>query len=201
MLVQRFLDGSHYLAQRFCKVLRVDGLGNQPRGFEKNAHKKQNKHLTRFKSVYNPTCLEWHQGDEQCCKPRRFLCGLVVRQASLLTLFNRLAVALAKSQDHRASCGVFSFGRPSDSRNVTGPAWAAKSENTDTATHPAACRPALIERLVKDWVQRWKQGPFYKRINPSSALGFFVVLDELRRNEDEQKNGEGGSFHPWRTYA
>jgi hypothetical protein len=43
--------------------------------------------------------------------------------------------------------------------------------NTDTATHPAACRPALIKRLVKDWVQRWKQGPVYKRINPSGALG------------------------------
>ena len=29
---------------------------------------------------------------------------------SLLTSFNRLVVALAKSQDHRASCGVFAFG-------------------------------------------------------------------------------------------
>jgi hypothetical protein len=28
-----------------------------------------------------------------------------------LTLFNRFAVALAKSQDHRASCGVFAFGQ------------------------------------------------------------------------------------------
>jgi len=133
--------------------------------------------MTKKKTVYNPNRLEWHLGDEAAFKPRRFLCGLVVRQARLLSCFNRLAVALAKSQDHRASCGVFSFGnRPSDSRYVTGPAWAAKSENTDTATHPAVCRPALIERLVKDWVQRWKQGPFYKRINPSSALGRFCFF-------------------------
>ena len=61
--------------------------------------------------MYNPTCLEWHQGVEQGSKPRRFLCGLVVQQTSLLTLFNRLVVALAKSQDHRASCGVFVFGQ------------------------------------------------------------------------------------------
>ena len=61
--------------------------------------------------MYNPTRLEWHLGDEKCIEPRRVLCGLVVRQASLLILFNRLAVALAKSQDHRASCGVFAFGQ------------------------------------------------------------------------------------------
>ena len=153
--------------------------------------------------MYNSTCLEWHQDDERKLNktPQGTVWSCRTASESFGFAFNRLAVALAKSQDHRASCGVFVFGRPSDSRNVTGPAWAAKSENTDTATHPAACRPALIERLVKDWVQRWKQGPFYKRINPSSALGFFVVLDELRRNTDEQKNGAGGSFHPWRTYA
>ena len=113
------------------------------------------------KSVYNPNRLEWHLGDECVCKPRRVLCGLVVRQASLLNTFNRLAVALAKSQDHRASCGVFSFGnRPSDSRYVTGPAWAAKSRNTVIRTHPLNCRTALIERLLKDWVQRWNKAQF-----------------------------------------
>jgi hypothetical protein len=61
--------------------------------------------------MYNPTRLEWHQGDEAIYEPRRVLCGLVVRQASLLISVNRLAVALAKSQDHRASCGVFAFGQ------------------------------------------------------------------------------------------
>ena len=61
--------------------------------------------------MYNHNRLEWHLGDESYLEPRRVLCGLVVRQASLLITFNRLAVALAKSQDHRASCGVFAFGR------------------------------------------------------------------------------------------
>jgi len=61
--------------------------------------------------MYTATRLEWHQGDEAIYEPRRVLCGLVVRQASLLNSFNRLAVALAKSQDHRASCGVFAFGQ------------------------------------------------------------------------------------------
>ena len=61
--------------------------------------------------MYSPTRLEWHLGVELSLEPRRFLCGLDRQQASLLTQFNRLAVALAKSQDHRASCGVFAFGQ------------------------------------------------------------------------------------------
>jgi len=61
--------------------------------------------------MYDANRLEWHLGDEVTNKPRRFLCGLVVRQASLLSHFNRFAVALAKSQDHRATCGVFAFGQ------------------------------------------------------------------------------------------
>ena len=44
-------------------------------------------------------------------KPRRFLCGLARQQAELMIRVIRLAVALAKSQDHRASCGVFAFGQ------------------------------------------------------------------------------------------
>ena len=61
--------------------------------------------------MYNPNRLEWHLGDELSLEPRRFLCGLDRQQASLLTQFNRLAVVLAKNQDHRASCGVFAFGQ------------------------------------------------------------------------------------------
>ena len=61
--------------------------------------------------MYNLNRLEWHLGDELSLEPRRFLCGLDRQQASLLTQFNRLAVVLAKNQDHRASCGVFAFGQ------------------------------------------------------------------------------------------
>ena len=61
--------------------------------------------------MYNQSRLEWHLGVELSLEPRRFLCGLDRQQASLLTQFNRLAVVLAKNQDHRASCGVFVFGQ------------------------------------------------------------------------------------------
>jgi len=63
----------------------------------------------KLKIMYNLNRLEWHLGDELSLEPRRVLCGLDRQQASLLTQFNRLAVVLAKNQDHRASCGVFVF--------------------------------------------------------------------------------------------
>jgi hypothetical protein len=61
-------------------------------------------------TVIQSRCLEWHLGENANCEPRRILCGLARRQARFLISVNRLAVALAKSQDHRAPCGVFAFG-------------------------------------------------------------------------------------------
>ena len=61
--------------------------------------------------IYTKNRLEWHLDDNANLEPRKVLCGLVRQQARFLIRVNRLAVALAKSQDHRASCGVFAFGQ------------------------------------------------------------------------------------------
>lgn len=64
---------------------------------------------------YTSNRLEWHPGDERQKRNRTpqgtvWSCRVVSDwDFSLLT--NRLAAAHAKSQDHRASCGVFAFGR------------------------------------------------------------------------------------------
>jgi len=139
--------------------------------------------------MYNPNRLEWHQGVETRKNPAGFCVVLSYSMTSLLTSFNRLVVALAKSQDHRASCGVFAFGRPSDSRYVTGPAWGDKSRNTDSRTHPLICRTALIERLLKHLVHGGNQGQMYKRINPSSALGAFMFNSNIKPGEGRKDTG------------
>ena len=139
--------------------------------------------------MYTSIRLEWHLGDNANLEPRKVLCGLVRQQARFLIRVNRLAVALAKSQDHRASCGVFAFGRPSDSRNVTDPAWGDKSRNTDSRTHPLICRTALIERLLKHLVHGGNQGQMYKRINPSSALGAFMFNSNIKPGEGRKDTG------------
>jgi len=62
--------------------------------------------------MYNPTRLEWHLGVESCLRnPAGYCVVLSYSKRVFWTTFNRLAVALAKSQDHRASCGVFAFGQ------------------------------------------------------------------------------------------
>ena len=62
--------------------------------------------------MYNPTRLEWHLGDEQRSKtPQGTVWSCRVVGESFDLFVQSLAAALAKSQDHRASCGVFAFGQ------------------------------------------------------------------------------------------
>jgi hypothetical protein len=131
--------------------------------------------------MYNLNCLEWHLDDEYACKPRRVLCGLVVRQASLLSIFNRLAVALAKSQDHRASCGVFAFGDLDRQGALANGLHGLNPRNTALISPVSKKRPALIERLVKQ-MGHGETTHLYKRINPSRALGALLFI---------YKSGEG----------
>ena len=130
--------------------------------------------------MYNPNRLEWHLGAESCqANPAGYCVVLSYSKRVFWTTFNRLAVALAKSQDHRASCGVFSFGLDRQGALADG-LHGLNPRNTALFTPESKRRPALIERLVKQLVHRWKQGQLYKRINPSSALGRFCFCDELR---------------------
>jgi hypothetical protein len=59
--------------------------------------------------LYSPNCLEWHLGDELSKTPQGTVWSCRVVGESFDSV-QSLAAALAKSQDHRASCGVFSFG-------------------------------------------------------------------------------------------
>jgi hypothetical protein len=71
--------------------------------------------------VHNSTRLEWHLDDEQKeLTPQGTVWSCRTASESFDLLFNRLAVALAKSQDHRASCGVFAFGLPNAVRRWLG---------------------------------------------------------------------------------
>ena len=63
------------------------------------------------KTVIQSRCLEWHLGDENIAiTPQVSVWSCPIVGESFDYVFKRLAVALAKSQDHRASCGVFAFG-------------------------------------------------------------------------------------------
>jgi hypothetical protein len=67
--------------------------------------------------MYTLNRLEWHLGDEQkYLTPQGTVWSCRTASESFDLLFNRLAVALAKSQDHRAFCGVFAFGQHNAAR-------------------------------------------------------------------------------------
>ena len=71
--------------------------------------------------MYTLNRLEWHLGAESCLRnPAGYCVVLSYSKRVFWTTFNRLAVALAKSQDHRASCGVFAFGQPNAERRWLG---------------------------------------------------------------------------------
>ena len=61
--------------------------------------------------IYTFDRLEWHLDDERKLRtPQGTVWSCQVAGESFEFAFNRPAAAHAKSQDHRASCGVFAFG-------------------------------------------------------------------------------------------
>ena len=74
--------------------------------------------------IYNPNRLEWHLDDEATETPQGTVWSCKVAGVTF-GRFNRLAAALAKSQDHRASCGVFAFGQPDAVRRWSGQGYPA----------------------------------------------------------------------------
>ena len=64
--------------------------------------------------LYSPTRLEWHLGDRgESFNPAEY-CVVLSDDKRTFDSPQSLVVALAKSQDHRAFCGVFAFGGQKD---------------------------------------------------------------------------------------
>ena len=144
--------------------------------------------------MYNLKRLEWHLDDEQRkLTPQGTVWSCRTASESFDLLFNRLAVALAKSQDHRASCGVFAFGDIDRQGALANGLHGLNPRNTALISPVSKKRPALIERLVKQ-MGHGETTHLYKRINPSRALG---ALYQLSLEKVNRLN----SIHPWRNYV
>ena len=93
--------------------------------------------LTRnFLVIYNPNRLEWHLDDEATRTPQGAVWSCQVASVTF-GRFNRLAAALAKSQDHRVSCGVFAFWPRPYSARSRGRKWGCSEGNRDTVCRKA----------------------------------------------------------------
>ena len=147
--------------------------------------------------MYNLKRLEWHLDDEQRkLTPQGTVWSCRTASESFDLLFNRLAVALAKSQDHRASCGVFAFGDLDRQGALANSLHGLNPRNTALISPVSKKRPALIERLVKQ-MGHGETTHLYKRINPSRALGALLFIYQLSLEKVNRLN----SIHPWRNYV
>lgn len=104
--------------------------------------------------MYNKNRLEWHQGAEnQFRTPQVSVWSCRIASESFGLIFKRLAVAHAMSQDHRASCGVFSFGTDRVTHDTLQGLHGLPSQNTPHSYTPESKRrTALIRRLLKQLV-------------------------------------------------
>lgn len=151
--------------------------------------------------MYDANRLVWQLGDEQKERtPQGTVWSCRVVGESFDLSVQSLSAAQAKSQDHRASCGVFVFGLDRQGALADG-LHGLNPRNTDTATHPAACRPALVERLVKHKIHGGNKVLCISESTRPAHLVAFVFLRQFKVNEDEQNDGARWSIHPWRTYA
>ena len=103
--------------------------------------------------MYHSNRLMWQSGDEHSDNPAEFCVVLSYSMTSLLTVFNRLVVAHAKSQDHRVLCGVFAFGSDRQGALADGPVWAAPNKHRALYT-PKITRQACQRGTWVDAVKR-----------------------------------------------
>ena len=70
--------------------------------------------------MYNLNRLEWHLDERRELINPAGYCVVLQNSKHSFDSRHSFAVALAKSQDHRASCGVFAFGLPNAVRRWLG---------------------------------------------------------------------------------
>jgi len=110
-------------------------------------------------------------------------------------LTHALALGLNRRVSTEGSCkGLFCFPHSNRQGALADGLHGLNPRNTALISPVSKKRPALIERLVKQ-IGHGETTYLYKRINPSSALGAFLLyqlsLEMVNRFL---------SIHPWRNY-
>lgn len=118
--------------------------------------------------LYSPTRLEWHLGDRgESLNPAEY-CVVLSDDKRTFDSPQSLVVALAKSQDHRAFCGVFAFGQHNAVRQ-----WLCL-RYPDTRQTKAGSVGLVLERggeIVWDSAMRW-HGSEEQNIKAQANFGF-----------------------------
>ena len=150
--------------------------------------------------MYNSNRLEWHLDEGTNPRTPEFFWWSCKAVNELLVGSNRLLAASPRPRSPK-EFGGFAFG-PDRQGALADGLHGLNPRNTDNRTHPLHCRPALIERLVKDWVQRWNKAQSISESIRQAHLVLRLFFNLTWSINEAVKRWSGvESIHPWRTYA
>ena len=123
--------------------------------------------------MYNPNRLSGIRRVTLITKtPQNFVWSCQTASELLISVIRLLLLSpRAKTTEHFA--GFFLLAKPYSTRQQR-ICMDGLEENTDNRTHPLTCRPALVKRLVKDWVQRWNKAQSISELTRQAHLVAFV---------------------------
>jgi len=150
--------------------------------------------------VYNSKRLKWHLDEGTNPRTPEFFWWSCKAVNELLVGSNRLLAASPRPRSPK-EFGGFCFWSDRQGALANG-LHGLNPRNTDNRTHPLICRPALIERLVKDWVQRWNKAQSISESIRQAHLVLRLFFNLIWSINEAVKRWSGvESIHPWRTYA
>ena len=131
--------------------------------------------------MYTTTRLEWHLGVENRLEPLSALWWVLSSNKQGFCLFSTALLSLMpRAKIHQSILRGFSFGADRQGALADG-LYGLNPRNTDNRTHPLHCRPALIERLVKDWVHGGNKARSISESIRHAHLGLFCLLSSLEQ--------------------
>lgn len=150
--------------------------------------------------MYNSKRLKWHLDEGTNQRTPEFFWWSCKAVNELLVGSNRLLAASPRPRSPK-EFGGFVFGSDRQGALADG-LHGLNPRNTDNRTHPLHCRPALIERLVKDWVQRWNKAQSISESIRQAHLVLRLFFNLTWSINEAVKRWSGVEYiHPWRTYA
>jgi hypothetical protein len=123
--------------------------------------------------MYNPNRLSGIRRVTLITKtPQNFVWSCQTASELLISVI-RLLLLSPRAKTTERFAGFFLLARPYSTRQQR-ICMDGLEENTDNRTHPLTCRPALVKRLVKDWVQRWNKAQSISELTRQAHLVAFV---------------------------
>ena len=131
--------------------------------------------------MYTSTRLEWHLGVEKRSEPLSALWWVLSSNKQGFCLFSTALLSLVpRAKIHQSTLRGFSIGADRQGALADG-LHGLNPRNTALSTPESQMRPALIERLVKDWVHGGNKAQSISESIRHAHLGLFCSKSSLEQ--------------------